>query len=216
MLQNQLFANNPAVDSRRRTKWEAVQATSHFSHSQPVLRGHAGSFGFERRLAANINFDLRGLGFGLLARLIFSTPLSQWTLTCPGIHEAGKHERAGKLPYRRPTLRPLLVCRLPGPYSCIPNSSISPLKLKNRLQGSRRSRQQGGQSSVYACCRRGEPSGSPAEQFSLSQCPGAMQKPTEACPARAGLACPPADREFQAHLSASTNYSGGFRWERSL
>ena len=57
---------------------------------------------------------------------------------------------------------------------------------QEQAPGSRGSRQQGGQSSVYACCRPGEPRGSPAEQFSLSRCPGAMQKASEACPA--GLA----------------------------
>ena len=46
-----------------------MQAASHFSHLLLVLRGPARDFGFEGLLAAHVNFDLLGLGLGLLGEL---------------------------------------------------------------------------------------------------------------------------------------------------
>src|ERR1700720_2962347 len=46
-----------------------------------------------------------GLASAFLARLIFSTPLSQRALTCPGSTELGSVNERVKLPYRRSTRR---------------------------------------------------------------------------------------------------------------
>jgi hypothetical protein len=62
----------------------------------PVLPGLAGRYGFEALLAANIHFDLRGLGFGLLGEVDIQHALVTAGTHLPRIHGAGKRERAGK------------------------------------------------------------------------------------------------------------------------
>ena len=61
-----------------------------------VLRGLAGSYGFKGLLAANINFDLRGLGFGLLGEVDLQHALITAGAHLPWFHGARKRERAGK------------------------------------------------------------------------------------------------------------------------
>src|SRR5271155_1650353 len=61
-----------------------------------VLRDLDGSFDLEGLLAANINFDLRRLGFGLLGQANHQHALVTVGAYLPRIHSAGKRERADK------------------------------------------------------------------------------------------------------------------------
>src|SRR5271165_2855809 len=61
-----------------------------------VLCGLARSFGFESLLAANINLDLLGLGFGLLGEVDLQHALVIVGAHLPRIHRAGQRERAGE------------------------------------------------------------------------------------------------------------------------
>jgi hypothetical protein len=84
------FIGLPLV--RVTTKWEAV--SSHFpflSTGYLVSRSLAGSLGFDGLLAANTNFDLRGLGEDDLQH-----PLVTVGAHLSRIHGTGKRERAGK------------------------------------------------------------------------------------------------------------------------
>src|ERR1700731_3656577 len=72
------------------------QATSRFCHWLLILRGNAGSLGFGVLLAANTNFDLRGLGFDSLGEVYLQHALVTVGAHLSRIHGAGKRERAGK------------------------------------------------------------------------------------------------------------------------
>jgi hypothetical protein len=61
-----------------------------------ILRGLASLYGFEGLLPANIHFDLRGLGFGLLGEADIQNALVTTGTYLPLIHGTGKGERAGK------------------------------------------------------------------------------------------------------------------------
>jgi len=61
-----------------------------------VSRGQAGSLAFDGLLAANTNFDLRGLGFDPLGEDDLQHTLVTVGAHLSRIHGAGKRERAGK------------------------------------------------------------------------------------------------------------------------
>src|ERR1700681_4717968 len=81
LVQHVKGTNSHPSDAQKQCEGEAMQAASHFSHLLLVLRGPAGSLGFEGLLAAHVNFDLLGLGFGLLGE-----PNLQHALTVVGAH----------------------------------------------------------------------------------------------------------------------------------
>jgi len=58
----------------------------------PQLRGLTRRYGFEGLLAANINRDLRGLGFGLLGEVNFQHALITAGAHLPWFHGARKRE----------------------------------------------------------------------------------------------------------------------------
>src|SRR6266851_127929 len=68
---------------------------SYFPKEQ-VLCGLADALAFERLLAAHVDLDLLGLGFGLLGKLDFQDPLVVVRLHLFRIHRCRKRERAGK------------------------------------------------------------------------------------------------------------------------
>src|SRR5580704_673274 len=72
------------------------RATSHFCDWRLVLRGLDGSLGFDGLLAANIHFDLRGLGLDPLGEVDLQHALVTVGTHLSRIHGAGKRERAGK------------------------------------------------------------------------------------------------------------------------
>ncbi len=61
-----------------------------------VLRSLAGNSGFENLRPATIDFDLRGLGFGLLSQDDLQHALATAGAHLPRINGAGKRERACK------------------------------------------------------------------------------------------------------------------------
>src|SRR6476620_1686495 len=64
--------------------------------SSLLLRGLAVSLGFESLLAADINLDLLGLGFGLLGKGDLQHTLVIVGVDLPRINGAGQRERAGE------------------------------------------------------------------------------------------------------------------------
>src|SRR6202521_2014085 len=61
-----------------------------------VLRGLALSLGFEGLVAANVDLDLLGLGFGLLGQADLQHAIVVVGVHLPSIHGAGQRERAGE------------------------------------------------------------------------------------------------------------------------
>src|ERR1700730_6014040 len=80
----------------RRTPKRKPPPISLNDHSQLLLRGLAGSLGFEHLLAAHVNFDLPWLCLGLLCGPDLQHPLVIVRAHLPRIHGAGQGERAGK------------------------------------------------------------------------------------------------------------------------
>ena len=62
----------------------------------PVLRGPAGRLCFEGLFAAHVNFDLLGLGFGLLGEVDFQHALVVVSAHLLRVHGTGQSERAGE------------------------------------------------------------------------------------------------------------------------
>src|SRR5260370_3301263 len=79
------------LPSGRRCKPPPISLTSYL-----VLCGLAVRLGFESLLAANINLDLLGLGFGLLGQANLEHALVIVGAHLPRIHGTGQRERAGE------------------------------------------------------------------------------------------------------------------------